>query len=78
MSCKLKRVGKWVWGENNEGSEYKLFCKNFVVNAEEREIGHEKINGSGEEFDYSRKNWTCLNVYGKVWRAVEGKNGRKR
>ena len=56
MSCKLKRVGKWVRGENNEGSEYKLFCKNFVVNAEEREIGREKINGSGEEFDYSRKN----------------------
>ena len=28
----------------------------FVVNAEEREIGSEKINGSGEEFDYCRKN----------------------
>lgn len=65
MSCKLKRVGKWVRGENNGGSEYKLFCKSFTVNAEEREIGSEKINESGEGFDYSRKNWTCLNVDGQ-------------
>ena len=47
MYFKLKRVGKGV-NENNEGSRYKWFCNNFVVSGEEREVGSEKINGSGE------------------------------